>query len=144
MPKISASATVPHSPQQMYDLVVDMDSYPKFLPWCVHATKSEETETQFLSEMTVSFKGIRQTFHTIDYLEPGRKVEIKHRSGPFKRLESVWTFSPVSGGGARVDFTIDFLFSNTLMNVTLGPLFAQASKQMVAAFRNRAQAIYQL
>ncbi|MEO5376708.1 MAG: type II toxin-antitoxin system RatA family toxin [Magnetococcus sp. DMHC-6] len=144
MSKHTASAIVPYTQKQMYDLVIDMDRYPEFLPWCIKARKSEETETQFLSEMTVAFKGIRETFKTMDYLEPGNKIIIRHLSGPFRHLESTWIFKPhgVDGSGCQIDFMINFQFNNPVLNFTLGPVFAQASTRMVAAFKDRAAAIY--
>ncbi|MBF0141949.1 MAG: type II toxin-antitoxin system RatA family toxin [Magnetococcales bacterium] len=136
-----ASTVVTWSPQQMYDLVVDMDRYPEFLPWCVKATKSEETGTSFRSEMTFAIKGMRETFRTIDRLIPGQRVDIQLESGPFQSLESTWLFTPV-GSGTRVDFEIKFQFKNRLLNATLGPLFAKVTKDMVQAFQQRAQSVY--
>lgn len=141
MSRRTANTLVPFSAQQMYDLVVDMDRYPEFLPWCAKARKYEIKENQFKSEMTFTFKGLRQTFHTLDRLEPGRKITITHTSGPFRHLESVWNFIPQTNG-CRVDFVIDFRFKNPIMDVTLGPLFGEASRRMVEAFKIRAQSIY--
>ncbi|MBF0176377.1 MAG: type II toxin-antitoxin system RatA family toxin [Magnetococcales bacterium] len=141
MSQHQVNAIVPYTPQQMYDLVVDMDSYPQFLPWCVQARKYDVTETQFMAEMTISFKGLRETFRTVDLLVPGRSIRISLHSGPFKRLENFWNFTPVSGG-TRVEFSIDFKFKNRLLDVSMGPLFSMVTQRMVAAFRQRADIVY--
>ncbi|MBF0620603.1 MAG: type II toxin-antitoxin system RatA family toxin [Magnetococcales bacterium] len=140
--KASASETVPFTPQQMYNLVVDMDAYPEFIPWCSHATKRNETPEQFIAEMTFSFKGFRETFHTVDRLIPGKEVRISLEKGPFKHLESVWSFQELGPTQTRIDFSIDFRFKSRLMDLSLGPVFSQATKQMVSSFRKRAFELY--
>ncbi|MEO5340585.1 MAG: type II toxin-antitoxin system RatA family toxin [Magnetococcus sp. MYC-9] len=141
MSRHNASTIVPYTPDQMYQLVVDMDRYPEFLPWCVKARKYESDEAGFKSEITFAFKGLRETFYTQDRLEPGRKITITLLSGPFRHLESEWLFTPMEGG-TKVDFFIDFNFKNKLIDLTVGPLFGEASRRMVEAFKQRAQAIY--
>ncbi|MBF0610409.1 MAG: type II toxin-antitoxin system RatA family toxin [Magnetococcales bacterium] len=141
MPRIRLQETVPFTPQQMYDLVVDMERYPEFLPWCVNGRKFHEEESHFHAEMTVSFKGVREKFQTLDRLEPHKRIHITLLSGPFSNLESEWAFSPAANG-CRIDFFIDFQFKSTLLNLTLGPVFSQAAKQMVGSFRNRAVSLY--
>ncbi|MEO5363294.1 MAG: type II toxin-antitoxin system RatA family toxin [Magnetococcus sp. DMHC-8] len=141
MSRHTASTVVPFTPGQMYVLVTDMDRYPEFLPWCAKAHKYDDDETGFKSEMTFVFKGIRETFHTQDRVEPDRRIHITLLSGPFQHLESEWQFTPVEGG-TRIDFYIDFHFKNKLIDLTLGPVFGEASRRMVEAFKQRAQALY--
>lgn len=141
MPKKQTTTTVPYTAQQMYDLVVDMDSYPSFLPWIVKSRKYEERDDQFYSEMTFSFKGIRETFHTVDRLVPGESISIRLLKGPFHHFENEWRFTPLAQG-SQVDFTVDFRFNNKLLDLTLGPFFSSMTQQMVAAFRTRADQVY--
>ncbi len=141
MSRHSATTVVPFTADQMYQLVLDMDRYPEFLPWCAKARKYECDEEGFKSEMTFIFKGFRETFYTQDRVEPGRKITITLTSGPFRHLESEWNFVPMEGG-TRIDFYIDFSFKNKLVDLTLGPVFGEASRRMVDAFKLRAQALY--
>ncbi|MBF0424861.1 MAG: type II toxin-antitoxin system RatA family toxin [Magnetococcales bacterium] len=141
MSRHQVNAVVPYTPRQMYDLVVDMDSYPQFLPWCVQARKYDITPTQFTAEMTIAFKGLRETFRTIDTLVPGRSIRISLLSGPFKHLQNSWDFIAVPEG-TRIEFSIDFKFSNKLLSVAMGPLFGNVTQRMVTAFRQRADVVY--
>lgn len=141
MARRTVQTLMPFTPEQMYDLVVDMDQYPDFLPWCVKARKYEVTEASFKSEITFAFKAFRETFYTLDHVEPGRKVTITHTKGPFRHLESEWRFTPMPQG-TQVDFFIDFRFKNPVLELALGPVFAEASRRMVEAFRKRAKIIY--
>lgn len=141
MAQIRLSETLPFTAQQMYDLVVDVRSYTKFLPWCVAVRIWDETPEQFMAELTVAFKGIRESFQTLDRIVAGQSVEINLRSGPFQYLVSTWKFIP-DGEKCRVDFFIDFRFQSRLKEMALGPVFSQASRQMLSAFRKRAQDLY--
>lgn len=141
MPRQTASAIVPYTPQQMYDLVVDMKSYPKFIPWCAHGASHDHRPDQFIAEITFTFKGVRETFRTLDRVVPGRQVRISLLSGPFSNLESCWDFTPLAEG-CKIDFYIDFQFKNKLMDLALGPAFGLAAKKMVDAFHKRADDLY--
>ncbi|MGN7612756.1 type II toxin-antitoxin system RatA family toxin [Magnetococcales bacterium HHB-1] len=141
--KTRTRTKVPYTPQQMYDLVVDMDSYPQFIPWCIQASKSDVKSDRFLAHMTVAFKGIRETFTTLDRVIPGKRVDIELKKGPFKHLKSTWVFEPMKkSSGTQIDFIIDFKFKSKLLDLTMGPVFYQATKKMVAAFTQRAHDLY--
>ncbi|MBF0296018.1 MAG: type II toxin-antitoxin system RatA family toxin [Magnetococcales bacterium] len=141
MPRIRISETVPFTPNQMYTLVVDVEKYPDFLPWCSSTRVWDRTPTQFMAEMTVSFKGIRETFRTLDIVVPDKRIEVNLKDGPFKYLASLWTFTPVPNG-AQVDFFIDFTFQSRMKEVIMGPVFSEASRRMLGAFKGRAAQIY--
>ncbi|MEO5345336.1 MAG: type II toxin-antitoxin system RatA family toxin [Magnetococcus sp. YQC-9] len=142
MPRIRISENVPFAPEQMYALVVDVERYPDFLPWCAATRVWDRTPTQFLAEMTVSFKGIRETFRTLDIIDPGKRIEINLRDGPFKYLVSTWSFAPAPNNGTRVDFFIDFSFQSRMKEMIMGPVFSEASKRMLDAFKARAAIVY--
>lgn len=141
MGRQTANTIVPYTPNQMYDLVVDMDHYPDFLPWCAKARKFDVEPDQFMAEMTFTFRGFRETFRTLDRVIPGERIQISLVSGPFSKLENEWRFSPVANG-TRVDFMIDFQFKSRLIDAALGPFFSHATREMVTAFRKRADQVY--
>lgn len=141
MPRIRVSETLPFSPRQIYDLVVDVERYPQFLPWCVKSRVWDQQPNQFMAELTVSFKGIRESFQTLDIVVPEKKVEINLKSGPFQYLVSTWLFSG-DQTTTKVEFFIDFKFDSRMKEMIMGPVFSQVSKQMIGAFRKRAVALY--
>ncbi len=142
MPKIRVSEILPFSCEQMYNLVEDVESYPKFLPWCSKARVWDRKDTQFMAELTVSFKGIKEKFQTLDIIEPNKKIEVNLKSGPFQYLASTWQFHPIGDDRTKVEFFIDFRFSNKMKEMIMGPVFTQVSKQMISAFRKRAITLY--
>ncbi|MBF0369164.1 MAG: type II toxin-antitoxin system RatA family toxin [Magnetococcales bacterium] len=141
MAQLRISEKVPFTAAQMYDLVADVEKYPQFLPWCVGSRVFDRKEDGFTAEMTVAFKGMRETFQTVDKIVPGSRIDISLRSGPFKYLTSTWAFKPDSKG-SRVEFFIRFKFQSRLKEMVLGPVFTVISKQMLDAFRKRAHVIY--
>ena len=142
MPRIELSEIVPYTPQQMFDLVVDVGSYPEFLPWCVKGRRFREQENQFVAEMTVAFKGIKETFQTVDKFIPNQRVDITLLNGPFKFLESHWVFTPHGEDSCKLEFFIDFRFKSRFLDMTAGPLFHHASQRMVSAYKERAGVLY--
>lgn len=141
MPHIRISETVPFTAKQMYGLVVDVERYPEFLPWCKQTRIFDRQPDRFMAEMVIAFKGIRESFQTLDLLEPDRKVEINMRAGPFQYLVSTWTFVPIDQA-TKVEFFIDFKFRSRMKEIIMGPVFTQVSKQMITAFRRRAVALF--
>jgi coenzyme Q-binding protein COQ10 len=142
MPTIRVSELLPFTAEQMYNIVVDVESYPKFLPWCGKARVWDQKDNQFMAEMSVSFKGIRETFQTLDIVEPNKKIEINLKSGPFQFLASTWHFHPIGDDRTKVEFFIDFRFSSRMKEMIMGPVFTQVSKQMISAFRKRAISLH--
>lgn len=142
MPQIRVKEIVPFTQKQMYNLVVDVEQYPEFLPWCVKSRVCDRRDNQFLAELTVAFKGIRESFQTIDILTPDQKIEVNLRSGPFRFLASTWTFTVLDENRTQVEFYIDFRFQSRMKEMIMGPIFTQISKQMIAAFRKRAVALF--
>jgi coenzyme Q-binding protein COQ10 len=142
MPKIRVSEILPFTCEQMYNVVADVEKYPKFLPWCSKTRVWDKQDNQFMAELTVSFKGIREKFQTLDILEPHKKIEVNLKSGPFQYLVSTWHFNPIGDDRTKVEFFIDFRFSSKMKEMIMGPVFTQVSKQMISAFKKRAIALH--
>jgi len=142
MALIKLSEKVEFTAEQMFDLVIDLDKYSEFVPWLTKTKRFREGKNQFVAEMTFAVKGITETFQTLDTYVVNEKVEIHLLNGPFHHLDNEWLFTPLPDGGCQIDFFIDFKFKSRLLDMTAGPLFGVASKQMVKSFVERAQEIY--
>ncbi|MDQ6951083.1 MAG: type II toxin-antitoxin system RatA family toxin [Mariprofundales bacterium] len=125
----------------MYQLVVDIPSYPQFLPWVAEATILETTPDTITARLVAELAGMRYPFCTIDRIMPNKLVEIRLGEGPFKFLESVWSFDAIDDGHCRVHFSIEFAFKNMMMDMIAAPLFSAACRTMVQAFEQRAIAV---
>ena len=146
MPSHSETKFLPYTAQQMYDLVADVGNYPKFLPWTAAARVRSITEhgdhLEMLADLVISFKVFREKFGSRVLLWPDKlKIDTEYLDGPFRHLESEWTFQDVEGG-CDVSFTVDFEFKSRLLQGAAGMFFNEAMQRIVRAFEARADALY--
>jgi coenzyme Q-binding protein COQ10 len=138
----------PYSPQQIFDLVIDIERYPEFLPWCRAARVLERREGSLTAELVVSFKHITESYVSeVTYTRPQApddegRIDVRLLKGPFKRLENHWVFSARPGGGTEIGLHLAFQFRSKLLDSLIGLLFGKASARMALAFKQRADALY--
>jgi len=132
---------LPASAKVMYDLVMDIEAYPAFVPWVSGARLLEVKANELSAELTMDLAGTKHTFQTVDYFMPHKLVEIRLLSGPFKFLESVWTFEPIDDYSCKVHFSIEFEFKNMMLDLVASPIFGAACKTMVKTFEKRARSL---
>lgn len=147
MPQFETRRPVKHSPERMYDLVADVESYPQFLPLCealvVRSRKERDGKVLMVADMTVGYKAIRETFTTQVLLNAAeRAIDVKYIDGPFRYLENRWRFEPAGEGGCSVHFFIDYEFKNRLLGALMGSMFDRAFRMFSEAFEARADKIY--
>ena len=147
MPRHAETRELPYTAAQMYDLVADVESYPKFLPWTAAARVREREDRGdhevMLADLVISFKVFRENFGSKVVLWPGEhRIETEYLDGPFRHLESEWRFEDLPSGGCRVSFWVDFAFRNLLLGRVIGVVFNEAMQRVVVAFERRAKALY--
>ena len=146
MPQFETTRRVGHSPEQMFALVADVETYPQFLPLCealtVRSRKERDGRAILVADMTVGYAAIRETFTSQVLLKPDENViEVKYLDGPFKYLTNIWTFSPAPEG-CEVRFFIDYEFKSRILSAMMGAMFDRAFRMFAEAFEKRADAIY--
>ena len=141
MKGIVRSAIVEHTAQQMFALVDDIESYPRFLPWCAAAAVAERTPTSVRATLTVGLRGLRQSFTTQNELRPGESMHLRLVKGPFRRFAAAWRFKPLSSAACSVDFSLEYELAGPLARV-LEPLFDHIADTLVDAFTRRAAELY--
>lgn len=139
MPQISRTALVPYSAEQMYQLVNDVQSYPQFLPGCTGSRILESTPGQMTAAVDVSKAGISKTFTTRNQLTSNQSILMNLVDGPFKKLIGGWKFTPLSQEACRIEFHLDFEFTNKLIELAFGRVFKELASNMVQAFTVRAK-----
>lgn len=144
MKTVKKSVLIWYSPAEMYRLVIDVDAYPQFLPWCDRARVVTLEENGMLAEIGIAFSGIRQTFSTQNVHVPDQQVVINLVNGPFSRLEGEWNFIPLGGGEQRackVELSLTYGFDSSLGKL-ISPVFDKIASSMVDAFVKRAKQVY--
>jgi ribosome-associated toxin RatA of RatAB toxin-antitoxin module len=141
MKRISRSAIVEHSAQEMFALVDDIDSYPRFLPWCTAANVEERTPASVRATLTVGMRGLRQSFTTQNDVQAGESMHMRLVKGPFRRFAAAWRFKPLSAEACAIEFELEYQLAGPLARV-LEPLFDRIADTMVDAFTRRAAELY--
>ena len=140
MPSVRKSVLVPHCAPKMFGLVENVEAYPSFLPWCGGAVVHERSPTGMVATVRIDFKGLKQSFTTVNVHEPDRSIRIRLREGPFAQLEGQWQFTPLTPTACKVEFSLDYQFAGALLSRALSPVFDQIAASFVDAFVRRADA----
>ncbi|AFR02148.1 type II toxin-antitoxin system RatA family toxin [Pectobacterium brasiliense] len=142
MPKISRSALVPFSAEQMYKLVNDVASYSAFLPGCTGSRVLSSSEGEMTAAVDVSKAGISKTFTTRNTLTHNQNINMQLVDGPFRQLGGDWHFTPLSADACKVELHLEFEFTNALIELAFGKVFKELAGNMVQAFTQRAKEVY--
>jgi len=138
MPDLFLERHVPHLPHLMFNLVNDLEAYPRFIPNCKAMEVKAQADGSRLARMTISFGPITQSYTSKVTADPeAMTVTAVAVDGPFAYLDSKWTFTG-EGEGARIRFDIDFKFSNPLVAAVAEPAFASKQNEIIDAFGDEA------
>ena len=142
MPTHAEKRRLPYSPEQMFELVADVEKYPEFLPWCVATRVKSRHGDTITADMAIGYKVFRERFTSIARLDrAGMRIDIAYQEGPFRFLNNHWVFERAPNG-CVIDFYIDFEFSSHLLEKAITVVFNRAVSVMVEAFERRAKAMY--
>lgn len=132
---------LPYNKQDLFNLVLDVESYPEFLPWCQAARIISRNEQQMIAELVVQFKGFSEKYQSRivprkssnnDYI-----IEVEAISGPFKYLKNYWQFSD-EASKTKVEFTIELEFNSIFLAKLMSLFFTNKAEKMIKAFEDRA------
>jgi coenzyme Q-binding protein COQ10 len=147
MPHFVTTRIVPHSAQQMFDLVADVARYPEFVPMCTalkvrRSTTGVNGSEVLLADMSIGYKMIRENFTSRVALDrKAMKILVEYVDGPFSHLENRWSFVPTPQG-CEVEFDIDYAFRSRTFQMLVGTVFDTVVRKMIEAFEARADALY--
>lgn len=142
MASFNRALEVPYTPTQMYTLVDRIEDYPGYVPWCTGAEVRRDGQT-VLATLHLQYKNLTHSFTTRNHHDADNKViKVKLAQGPLSLLHGEWRFLETAGGGCRIEFEIDYEFSNRLLTTILSPMFAAVYGRMIDAFAAQADKIY--
>lgn len=142
MPTHAEKRVLPYRPDQMYNLVADVERYPEFLPWCIGSRIRRRRGQTIVADLVIGFKMIRERFTSEVKLDPDdMRIDVQYLDGPFRYLNNHWVFYE-HDDGVLIDFYVDFEFRTKFLQRMMEPLFNEAVKRMVRAFESRAAHLY--
>lgn len=142
MPRHSETRHLPYTPEQMFDLVADVQRYEEFLPWVTAIRVRSDSDTEMVADMIVGFKNLRETFTSKVNKRRPEEIHVEYLDGPLRHLHNHWRFHADGAGGVLVDFEVAFEFKNRLFEMIAGQMFDSALRKMIGAFESRAAALY--
>ena len=145
MKTVHKSVLIWYSAAEMFALVIDVARYPQFLPWCDHASVSEQDASGMTATVGLSVAGLKQSFTTRNTHVQDCQVHLLLVKGPFSKLDGQWNFTPVGAAGERackVEFSLRYDFNNAALAALIGPVFEKIAGSLVDAFVKRAGQVY--
>ncbi len=132
-----------HNAKELFDIVLDIESYPYFIPWCSAMKVHSKSDNEIYADMIVWYKYfIPQKFgsHVIFDKE---KLNIKTRyiEGPLKDLKTNWLFKSVKKNQTLINFNVEFEFKRFFHQKIAEAFFPLIENQMIESFKIRADEI---
>jgi ribosome-associated toxin RatA of RatAB toxin-antitoxin module len=142
MSTVQRTTIVPYTPEQMFQLVNDIEKYPEFLPWCAGTKVHFRRENQVQATVDIAKGIVHRSFTTINHLTENKKIEMELVEGPFHCLSGYWQFNEHGSGFTEIIFKVEYEFNNRLLDLGFAPIFKQVTQTMVSAFSSRANEVY--
>lgn len=143
MPKFESSDILPFRDKDLFALVLDVESYPEFLPWCSEVKLVEKGDGYIIADMKIKFSAFAEEYRSEVRFQDERiyKVEVKAISGPFAYLTNCWNFHNLNNNFTRVDFFIDFDMKSFLLSQAVAIFFKKATVKILESFKLRAEKV---
>jgi coenzyme Q-binding protein COQ10 len=144
MPSLTQSKPLPHSAKKIYALVMDIEKYPEFLPWCKQAKIVKKISDENLhADLLINFKNFFEKYRSdVKHGESSAGVyfvDVVTIEGPFKKLVNKWEIREAGNEGCEVKFFIEFEFNSIFLTKMIGGIFERAVEKMMNAFEERAK-----
>ena len=131
-----------YSDKQMFDLIIDVEKYPEFLPWCKSTNIYDKDANIFYSDMEIGFNLIKEKFTSKVTILNSEKIYSEAISGPFSKMNNIWEIENISNNKCRITLNIEFDFKSLLLINLMGKLFEDSALKMIYEFENRANYLY--
>ena len=146
MPSASIKKIIPCSKNDLIAMILDIERYSEFVPWClsgkIHKKEDKSDIIEMQADLTVGKKFLNQTYtsHVTYYKDKG-KIIVNNIGGPLKSLENIWEIREINNQ-SEVNFKIDFEIKNIVYNMIMKKSFDHGLKKIADAFEKRAINLY--
>jgi len=146
MPKASVKKFIACKKEQLIDLVLDIEKYPEFVPFCVDAKVYEKKEKDNLllivGDLTIGKGPFKDTYKSdVKYDKKEDSIFVTNLDGPLKHLENIWHFKE-ENNVTEVSFKVDFELKNEFLNIVMTKSFQFALNKIAEAFQKRAENLF--
>tara|TARA_B100000686_G_scaffold130624_1_gene137670 strand:+ start:568 stop:1023 length:456 start_codon:yes stop_codon:yes gene_type:complete len=147
MPTASVKRLIECKKDQLIDLVLDIEKYPEFVPFCLgsHVYQRENKDDQIIivADLTIGKGPFKDTYKSdVKFNKDYSSINVTNIGGPLRHLENNWKFIE-SDKGTEILFDIDFEIENKFLNLVMTKSFQYGLNKIADAFQKRAQDLYQ-
>jgi coenzyme Q-binding protein COQ10 len=146
MPKASVKRLIECSKDQLVDLVLDIEKYPDFVPFCldahVYERNNEGNLTLIIADLTIGKGPFKDTYKSdVKFDKKENNIKVTNIGGPLNHLENTWHFKDHEKG-TEISFDIDFEIENKFLNIVMTKSFQFGLDKIADAFQQRAETLY--
>ncbi len=137
---------IPCKKNHLIEMVLDIEKYPEFVPWCIKGTINDKNESEdlitFNGDLKVGKSILNETFSShVSYYKEKDKIIVTNLDGPLKHLKNEWTFKEINNG-TQLEFFVDFELKNPVLNSIMQKSFQLGLNKIAKAFEERAIRLY--
>ena len=146
MPKASVKRLIECKKDQLIDLVLDIEKYPEFVPFClgshIYERNKEGNQTLIIADLTIGKGPFKDTYKSdVKFNNEDSTINVTNIGGPLNHLQNNWSFTETIGG-TEISFDIDFEIENKFLNVLMSKSFEFGLNKIADAFQKRAEDLY--
>ena len=146
MPQASVKRLIECKKDQLIDLVLDIEKYPEFVPFCldshVYEKNKEGNLTLIIADLTIGKGPFKDTYKSdVKFDKDNSSINVTNIGGPLNHLENNWKFIEIESG-TEIFFDIDFEIENKFLNVLMSKSFEFGLNKIADAFQKRAEDLY--
>ena len=146
MPKASVKRLIECKKNQLIDLVLDIEKYPEFVPFClgshIYERNEEGHQTLIIADLTIGKGPFKDTYKSeVKFNKEDNTINVTNIGGPLNHLENNWSFHEIKGC-TEISFDIDFEIKNKFLNVLMSKSFEFGLNKIADAFQKRAKDLY--
>ena len=146
MPKASVKRLIECNKNQLIDLVLDIEKYPEFVPFCLDAHVYEKnTEGDLIliiADLTIGKGPFKDTYKSdVKFNKKDSSIKVTNIGGPLNHLENKWYFKDHENG-TEISFDIDFEIENKFLNIVMTKSFQFGLDKIADAFQKRAESLF--
>ena len=147
MPSASIKKEISCSKEDLIKMVLDIEKYPQFVPWCIqgkiHNKNDKGNTIEIIADLTIGKNFFNETYKSFVIYEKSLDlIHVTNIDGPLKHLENKWYFKK-KGNNSEVNFHIDFELKNKILNMLMIKSFDVGLKKIANAFEKRAAELFQ-
>lgn len=146
MPSSSVKKKISCTKKDLINMVLDIEKYPEFVPWClgskVHEKKNKGDTVEIIADLTIGKSFFKETYKSfVTYNKSTDTIYVTNMEGPLKHLENKWFFKDL-GDSSEVEFQIDFELKNKILNLLMNKSFDLGLIKIADAFQKRADELF--